>query len=623
VYTVTSYRVSDNGSNMDLWMVATKGGEPVQLTNFEGYESNARWSPQSDKIAFVSDHTGADQIFTMDIATKQIQQVSNLPIGPNEFGWTCDGQYFLIVASVYPGKTMAETAQLDAEKKQSKVKARVIDSLMYRHWNQWVDGKVTHLFVMPAAGGEVKDLTPGPHFAPPIALGGERDYSYCPKSKTVFYTTNTDAMLATSTNNDIFCVSVDSGKPERITSNPANDNSPVVSPDSRYLAYLSMARANFEADELDLMVLDFETKQVRNLTADFDRDVGYPVFGGEYIYFWTFSLGRSVAYRVKIAGGPVEQLIGEHSNRALQVSADGQTLVFLRESVALPTEIFTANSDGTNVQQITFTNQKLIEPIQFQPVEDFWFESFDGWRVHGLIVKPPFFDANKKYPVIFLIHGGPQGDFSDEFHYRWNLSMFAAPGYVVLAINFRGSKGYGQKFCDAVTGDWGGAPYQDLMTGLDIALAKYPYMDSERVAAAGASYGGFMVNWIAGHTNRFACLISHAGLFELHSKYGSTEELWFPEWEFRGTPYHNPELYDRFSPCRYAKNFVTPTMVVHGELDFRVPVAQGFAMFTALQRQGIPSRLLYFPDEGHFVSKPQNARLWWQQVYGWLNQWLK
>jgi dipeptidyl aminopeptidase/acylaminoacyl peptidase len=256
-------------------------------------------------------------------------------------------------------------------------------------------------------------------------------------------------------------------------------------------------------------------------------------------------------------------------------------------------------------------------------LEDFWFESFDGWRVQGILVKPPQFDPEKKYPVVFLIHGGPQGGWSDDFHYRWNLSLFASPGYVVIAINFRGSKGYGQKFCDAVSGDWGGGPYQDLMVGLDAAIQQHPFIDGSRVGAAGASYGGYMINWIAGKNNRFKCLISHAGVFDLLSKYGSTEELWFPEWEFRGNPYNNNEQYHRFSPSRIASRFQTPTMVIHGELDFRVPISQGFQMFTALQRQGVPSRFLYFPDEGHFISKPQNAKLWWSHVHEWLARWLK
>ena len=255
-------------------------------------------------------------------------------------------------------------------------------------------------------------------------------------------------------------------------------------------------------------------------------------------------------------------------------------------------------------------------------LEDFWFESFDGKKIHGLLVKPPNFIATKKHPMIYLIHGGPQGMWSDNFHYRWNAQMFAAPGYVVAMVNFRGSKGYGQDFCDAVSKNWGGAPYKDLMTGIDYLLKTYDFIDSDKLAAAGASYGGFMINWICGQKNPFKVLVSHDGVYDQRSMYGATEELWFPEWEFNGTPYQNPELYEKWSPSNYAKNFKTPTLVIHGENDYRVPVSQGFQMFTALQRNGAPSKLLYFPDEDHFVRKPQNARLWWNTVHEWIAEWI-
>ena len=362
-----------------------------------------------------------------------------------------------------------------------------------------------------------------------------------------------------------------------------------------------------------------------NLTADFDRDAGYPVFGPDssYIYFATDNHHKSTIYRVATKGGPVKKLVDEHCNIQPCLTPDGKTLIFLRQTVNLPYEIFCAAADGSKVRQLTFSNRELLAKIAMPELETFWFKSFDGWRVQGLLLRPPHFDAKKKYPLICLIHGGPQGVWSDDFHYRWNLSLFAAPGYVVVAINPRGSKGYGQRFCDAVSGDWGGGPYRDIICGLDAALSQFPFIDKNQQGAAGASYGGYMINWIAGHSDRFDCLVSHDGVSETVSEYGSTEELWFPEWEFRGTPYQNPQLYDKFSPIRYAKNFHTPTLVIHGQLDFRVPVTQGLQMFTALQRQGVPSRLLYFPDEDHFVRKPQNARLWWNQVHGWFRRWLK
>jgi len=323
------------------------------------------------------------------------------------------------------------------------------------------------------------------------------------------------------------------------------------------------------------------------------------------------------------------------------VSPDGKWIYFARQAANFPFEIFRASlkhlkfvdqtrilkalvtdRDPVRVEQLTFTNRERLAKLKMNPVEDFWFPSFDGTKVHGFLLKPSFFDPAKKYPLVYLIHGGPQGMWSDDFHPRWNSEMFASPGYVVAMVNFRGSKGYGQKFCDAVSRDWGGGPYKDLMWGLNYVLKTYPFIDTTKVAAAGASYGGFMIDWIAGHTNRFKCLVVHDGVFDQVSMYGATEELWFPEWEFGGDPYRHPELYHKWSPSAFAKNFKTPTLVIHSQLDFRVPVTQGFQMFTALQRMGVPSKMLYFPDEDHFVTKPQNARLWWHTVLGWISEWI-
>jgi dipeptidyl aminopeptidase/acylaminoacyl peptidase len=625
-YTVTTYFLATNKKNTDIFLVSVEGGEPRQVTTSPAYDGEPRWSPDGKKLAFISSrHGGETQIFTISMDGGEAQQASHVPTGVSQFEWSPDGQHFLIVTEVYPDMTPEETAKADEKKDKSPVKAKVIDRLLYRHWNRWTDGKYSHVFLMSVKGGPLKDLTPGPYDCPPISLGGKVDFTISPDGKTFYFVRNTDSMVAISTNNDIFSVPLAGGEIQRTAKGRGNDNSPVCSPDGRYLAYLSMEREGFEADQTELMLLDLKDGQVRNLTEDFDRDAGYPVFSpdGQYIYFEAENHGRNTIYRVKVSGGTVEKIVDEHSSHLSQITSDGKKLIFLRQAVALPFEIFSSNMDGSQVTQLTFTNKKLLDQIEMRLLEDFWFQNSEGWRVHGLLVRPPHFDPNQKYPAIFLIHGGPQGAWSDEFHYRWNLSLFASPGYVVIAINFRASKGYGQKFCDQVSKDWGGAPYRDLMEGLDAALQKYPFIDQDRIGAAGASYGGYMVNWIAGHTDRFKCLISHAGVFELFSKYGSTEELWFPEWEFKGTPYLNPELYDKFSPARYVKNFRTPTLVIHGEQDFRVPVTQGLQMFTALQRQRVPSRLIYFPDEGHFITKPQNAKLWWSEVHGWFKKWLK
>ena len=298
-------------------------------------------------------------------------------------------------------------------------------------------------------------------------------------------------------------------------------------------------------------------------------------------------------------------------------------MVFLKQSLHSPAEVYSFNLKSQRLTQLTDLNRELLSKLKMNPAEEFWFEGAQQEKIHGLLVKPPFFDASRKYPLVMLIHGGPQGAWRDNFHYRWNAQMFASPGYIVAMINFHGSTGYGQAFTDSITGDWGGKPFQDIMLGLDYLLSRYDFIKKNRLGAAGASYGGYMINWIEGHSDRFDCLISHAGVFDLRSMHGSTEELWFPEWDFKGTPWTNKEMYEKWSPSYYVQNFKTPCLVVHGQNDFRVPVTQGFQLFTSLQRQKIPSKMLYFPDEDHFVRKPQNAELWWKTVHEWLAKYLK
>jgi len=624
-YTVTEYSMEQNKGNTDIWLLSTKDGTSIKLTNSPDYDGNPAWSADSKKLAFVSTRDGNRQIYLISISGGEARRLTNLPIGVHDIIWSPDGKYFAFTASVYPNaKNLDESAAWDAEKKSSQVKAKIITRLFYRYWNRWLNDKRSHIFIMPATADTCWDITSGDYDSPPLDLRGVQDYVFSPDAQEVSFVRNTDSLTAISTNNDVFVVPVTGGEPKRLTPNPATDNQPVYSPDGRYLAYRAMRRAGFEADQYDLILYDRKTGTRRNLTQGFDYDVGEVIWSpkSDKVYFNSKKKGRMVIFELRLKTGEIRELVSEHYNTSLTISPEGRILYFKQQAANMPYEIFKLDITSGKIQQLTFINQKLLSQLMMNPVEDFWFTSFDGRKVHGLLVKPPFFDSSKKYPLIYLIHGGPQGMWSDNFHYRWNCQMFASPGYVVAMVNFRGSKGYGQEFCDLVSKDWGGGPYQDLMVGLDYLLQNYDFIDKQRIAAAGASYGGFMINWIAGHTNPFKCLVSHDGVFDQISMYGATEELWFPEWEFGGTPYEHPNLYEKWSPSRFAKNFKTPTLVIHSENDFRVPVTQGFQMFTALQRMGVPSKLLYFPDEDHFVNKPQNARLWWKTVLGWIDEWI-
>jgi dipeptidyl aminopeptidase/acylaminoacyl peptidase len=430
--------------------------------------------------------------------------------------------------------------------------------------------------------------------------------------------------------------------------NPASDSTPLYSPDGKYIAYRAQQRAGYESDRFRLMLYDRKTGEKKNLIENFDKWVGTFTWAPDSkdILFASEDKGESPIYALaftkeRIAPGPggdvslnltnvnIREIV-RGFNDDLEVTADGKTLLFTRISLSSPNQIrwfqclaFTRSCGLPDGEQLTHLNDSLLSQVAMSPLESFWFTGASGDKVQGFLVKPPNFDASKKYPVKFLIHGGPQGAWGDDWSYRWNPELFAANGYVVVMINFHGSTGYGQKFIDAINGDWGGAPYEDLMKGLDYVEEHYPFIDKTRECALGASYGGYMANWILGHTDRFKCIVSHDGMFNAESAWGTTEELWFNNWEFKGTPYDKRVSYQKWSPHQYAKNFKTPTLVIHGQRDYRLDVSEGFQLFTTLQMEGVPSKMLYFPDEGHWVLKPQNSRLWYETVNAWVDQWTK
>lgn len=428
-----------------------------------------------------------------------------------------------------------------------------------------------------------------------------------------------------STNLDVFTVPAAGGEVKNLTAaNRALDGGPLYSPDGRSIAYLAHRTSGYEADRYELQLYDRATGEHRPLAPGQDYSVSEYVFAPDSgtIYFISEERGYNPLFSMRVSDGKVEKVVDKVFLKGLRLSRDGTFAVATNESFTRPPEVVRIGLPGGKWRVLTHQNDEILASVAMQPGEEVIWEGAEKRKVHGFLMKPPFFREGEKYPLVVILHGGPQGATDDSFHFRWNAEMFAAPGYVLFMPNFTGSTGYGSKFKEDISGDWGGKPYVDILTGVE-KVCGLPYVDGTRVGAAGGSYGGYMINWIAGHTDRFKCLVSHAGLYDLTSKYGTTDELWFPEWDVPGTPWGNREGYRRLSPSEYAERIATPMLVIHGENDFRVSMSQAQQLFAALQRRGIPSRLMLFPDEDHFVQKPANARVWWREVQGWLGKYLK
>ena len=629
-YEVGTPNLEANRVAHDIWLVPADGGEARQITR-GGSDMRPRWSPDGKRIAFLSSREGEQQIYWINLDGGDANKLSSLSGGADNQLWSPDGKWIAFVSSVYPDcKDEGCNSEREAAREKSKVRARIYDRLLYRHWTGWWDGRRSHLFVMPASGGAAHDLTPGADYdVPPFNLGDPEAIAFSPDSGEICFTANTDADAALSTNGDLFTVPVAGGaSPKRITTNPGNDWGPTYSPDGRWIAYRSQTHAGWESDRWRLMLYDRQKAEPINLTEKIDLSIESFAWSpdSKTVYFTAEEKSELPVFSIAaVAGSTPKQVLGGY-NAELGVSGDGRTLVLARTSLTMPGEIFVAGADGQNLRQITQANDALLAQLDLSAMEAFWFAGAGKTQVEGLLVKPPNFDASKKYPMLLLIHGGPQQAWDDAWGYRWNQQMMASPGYVVVMINPRGSPGYGEKFEAEVSRDWGGKVYDDIMKGVDAAIGKYSFIDGTRLAAAGGSFGGYMVDWIATHSDRFKCLISHAGSWNQVSMYGATEELWFMDWEFGGPPWSKPELYKKYSPSEYAAalgKYKTPTLVVGGELDFRIPYTQDLEFFTALQRQGVPSKLLLFPDEGHWVLKPQNSELWYKTFLDWLAKYLK
>jgi dipeptidyl aminopeptidase/acylaminoacyl peptidase len=624
VFAATSFSFETNKGNSDIYILNADGSELKAILSSEKSESSPKFVPNSNLISYLK----GGQIYTCNLDGTDEKQVTNIYSGVNDYKWSNDGSKILFTTSVYPDcKTQECNETKDKEAESSKVKAKIFDKLMYRHWNDWRGEKRSHLFIFDIKTNAYKDLTEGlAEDVPPLALGSSNDFNFSPDGSEIVYTMNPEFSSAISTNNEIYLLKLDGkSSPKLISVSKGVDCQPIYSPDGKYISWTSMKRAGFEADKKDIILYDRKSGKLRNLTEFIDRSVEDYIWSNDskFIYFIAQNEIFTSIYKLDLTTGKIALFHKDNYNAQIKLSSDDRTLFFLKQKATMPYEIFSLDSDGSNLKQITFINKDILSQLEMNPVETFWSDGANGDKVQSILVKPPFFDPSKKYPMIFLIHGGPQGAWEDNFHFRWNYQMFASEGYVVVAPNPRGSTGYGQKFTDEISGDWGGKVYEDLMNAYDYAINNFSYIDKNNTFAAGASYGGYMINWIAGHTDRFNALVSHAGVFNLESMYGTTEELWFPEWEYGGTPWEKREVYHKWSPHRYIHNCKTPVLVVHGAYDFRVSEEQAFQLFTSLQRLGVESKFLYFPDETHFVAKPLNSKLWWTTVLDWFRKFRK
>jgi dipeptidyl aminopeptidase/acylaminoacyl peptidase len=628
-FELSTYNMEDNKGNTDIYIMGTDGSNIHPLKNSAINESEPGFTPDGKKISFIRN----GQIWLCNLDGTGEEQLTRIYTEVSGYRWAADGKNILFVSSVFPECPDQDCNKAkDDEKAQSKVKAKIITELMYRYWNDWRNDKRSHLFLFNSDKNNFIDLTlKSKSDVPPIDLGSAKDYSFSPDYSEIVLTMNQSKIVAASTNNDVFLTkvsdaSVNNASPlKQISESKGNDFQPLYSPDGKYVAFLSMKRPGFEADKKNIILYDRSSGIRKNLTDKFNLSIDEFSWSPDsrVIYFVSENEIYSSIFKLELVSGDIKLLLKKHINSELSVSPDGKLIYFKQQKSEQPYEIFSMNNDGSDVKQLTHVNSELLSNIEMNPVETFWCEGAGKTKVQSIIIKPPFFDPNKKYPVIFLIHGGPQGHWNDDFHYRWNQQLFASKGYVVVSPNPRGSTGYGQKFTDEISGDWGGKPYIDLINTFDYAVQNFKFIDKNNQFSAGASYGGYMENWLEGHTTRFNAVVSHDGVFNTESEFGTTEELWFPLWEFKGAPWQNRKLYEKWSPHRYIQNAKTPMLVIQGARDFRVPEEQAFQLFTSLQMLGVESKLLYFPDEYHFVTKPQNSRLWWNTIFDWFGKHIK
>jgi len=629
VFTLRTTDLEADKGRTDLWLVGTGGTNLRRLTSHPDGDFNPRWAPDGKSIWFISTRSDSSQVWRIRVDGGEAQQVTDLPLDVGNLLVSPDGKHIAFTMEVFSDcKTIADTKDRLDEIENRKTTGLIYEQIFVRHWDTWKDGRRSHLFVMSIAGGDPVDLMWGMDAdTPSKPFGGPEEITFTPDGGgLVFSARDAGRSEPWSTDFNLYSIPVDGSEPLKCLTkdNKAWDTNPVFSPDGRTLAYLAMTKPGYESDRFRIVLLSLHNNQKRVLTENWDRSPSSFCFSadGKTIYATATNVGQNSLFAVNVKTGAVRTIVKEGRIGSPAIAAG--RIIYGMSNLRNPVELYSVQPDGRNIRKITNINDEKIAAARMGQYEQFTFAGWKGQTVYCYVVKPVDFNPAKKYPVAFLIHGGPQGSFGNSFHYRWNPQAYTGAGYATVMVDFHGSTGYGQAFTDSIRGDWGGKPLEDLQKGLAAALKRYSWMDADKVGALGASFGGYMINWISGNwPDRFRCMVNHDGNIDERMAYYDTEELWFPEWDHMGTPWDNPAGYEKHNPVNFVKNWKTPMLVIHGALDYRVADTQGLGTFNALQRLGVPSKLLYFPDESHWVLKPANSILWHETVISWLDRWLK
>ncbi|MEM7351158.1 MAG: S9 family peptidase, partial [Acidobacteriota bacterium] len=623
VVPVTVFSHEENKGASDLWLVATDGSaEPRRLTWHKGSESSPAWSPDGSRLAFVAKRSEDDpkQLFILPMQGGEAEPVTELPIGVSDPKWFPDGERIAFVASTFPdlNDDFDKVKERLDERKDDKTKAKISDRRALRYWDHYItDGTVPHVFSVDLESRAVKDLMPD---YDALMAFTSLAWDLSPDGHEIAFSANSTEPPWQKLDFNLHLLDLESGKIRRITEdNPAWDGDPLYTPDGRYLLFGRNHRPEIAPDFTRLARYDRASGKIRDLTAEWDHQPsGWQVSAdGSTVVFQAQAGGRRNIYKMSIDGGEPQRVVRGGATDGVRF-AGAEQLVYLMESFQRPDDLYRVSLAGGEATRLTGFNDERLAQIDFGSVEDVTFSGADGEPVQMHVLLPPGFDPSKKWPLLVLVHGGPHGAWLDSFHYRWNAALFAAPGYVVAGVNFHGSTGFGQAFAESILGNHADKPFEDVMKATDHMLER-DYVDPARLTAAGGSYGGYMMSWILGHTDRFAALVNHAGVYDLMAQFAS-DYTWGRSNNYGASPWQDPERIDRYSPSRFAKNFQTPTLILHGELDYRVPVTQGINLHGVLTGKGVESRIVIFPEENHWILKPQAAELWWSEVHGWLDK---